>query len=68
MQTTFHSKDLINFLPLPELNCSPAECPAPPGTRVNLHGVILHETLGGMHRYFINPIKSFCATNYFCIL
>ncbi|XP_065672844.1 uncharacterized protein LOC101238046 isoform X3 [Hydra vulgaris] len=41
-------KDLIDLLPLSELNCSPAECPAPPGTRVNLHGVILHETLGGL--------------------
>ncbi|XP_047140518.1 uncharacterized protein LOC101238046 isoform X1 [Hydra vulgaris] len=41
-------KDLIDLLPLSELNCSPVECPAPPGTRVNLHGVILHETLGGL--------------------
>lgn len=41
-------KEIIDLLPSSDLNCSPAEVPAPPGTRVNLHGVILHETQGGL--------------------
>jgi len=41
-------KDIIDVVPSADLNCSPAETPAPPGTRVNLHGVILHETQGGL--------------------
>lgn len=41
-------KDIINLVPSVEYDCCPSETPTPPGTRVNLHGVILHETEGGL--------------------
>jgi len=42
------------LVPNYEYNCSPPENPAIPGTQVNLHGVILHETQGGTQLNCIN--------------
>lgn len=41
-------KSVVDLVPSTDYNCSPAENPAIPGTQVNLHGVILHETQGGL--------------------
>ncbi|XP_066923979.1 nuclear pore complex protein DDB_G0274915-like [Clytia hemisphaerica] len=41
-------KSVIDLVPSTEYNCEPTEKPAPPGTQVNLHGVILHETQDGL--------------------
>ena len=45
---------MVDLVPSAEYSCSPNENPALPGTQVNLHGVILHETQGGtVFSYFI---------------
>ena len=40
-------QELLSLIPPKNMNCDPPEKPAKPGTAVNIHGVVLHETTGG---------------------
>jgi len=42
------AQELLCLIPPKNMNCDPPEKPAKPGTVVNLHGVVLHETSGGL--------------------
>ena len=44
-------QELLCLIPAKNMNCDPPEKPAKPGTVVNLHGIVLHETTGG--EYFL---------------
>eukprot|EP00794_Sanderia_malayensis_P009849 gene9849-10859_t len=42
------AQELLSLIPPKHMNCDPAERPAKPGTAVDLHGIVLHETTGGL--------------------